>query len=88
MVAAFAAENKLAAIVGSATPGRLLGGHSFRVGYGYRIAIPVAAYYTWNGTFLEGKGVVPDVEEPFSAAAIRNGTDAQLQRAMDVAKML
>ena len=88
MVAAFAAENKLAAIVGSATPGKLLGGHSFRVGHGYRIAIPVAAYYTWNGTFLEGKGVVPDVEAPFSAAAIRNGTDAQLQRAMDVAKML
>jgi carboxyl-terminal processing protease len=88
MVAAFAAENKLAAIVGSATPGRLLGGHSFRVGYGYRIAIPVAAYYTWNGTFLEGKGVVPDVEEPFSTAAIRSGTDAQLQRAIDVAKRL
>src|ERR1700689_4417158 len=88
MVAAFASENRLAAIVGTATPGRLLGAHSFRVGHGYRIAIPVAAYYTWNGTFLEGKGVVPDVEEPFSAAAIRNGTDAQLQRAMAVAKML
>jgi C-terminal processing protease CtpA/Prc len=88
MVAAFASENKLAAIVGSPTPGRLLGGHSFRVGHGYRIAIPVAAYYTWNGTFLEGKGVVPDVDEPFSIAAIRSGTDTQLQRAMAVAKML
>jgi C-terminal processing protease CtpA/Prc len=88
MVAAFATENKLATIVGSATPGRLLGGHSFRVGHGYRIAIPVAAYYTWNGTFLEGKGVAPDVEEPFSVSAIRNGCDAQLQRAMDIARML
>lgn len=88
MVAAFASENRLAAIVGSPTPGRLLGGHSFRVGHGYRIAIPVAAYYTWNGTFLEGKGVAPDVEEPFCVTAIRSGTDAQLQRAMDVAKML
>ena len=86
MVAAFANENKLATIVGSATPGRLLGGHSFRVGHGYRIAIPVAAYYTWNGTFLEGKGVAPDVGEPFSVSAIRNGCDAQLQRAMDIAK--
>jgi len=88
MVAAFASENKLAAIVGSPTPGRLLGGHSFRVGHGYRIAIPVAAYYTWNGTFLEGKGVVPDVDQPFSIAAIRSCTDTQLQRAMAVAKML
>jgi C-terminal processing protease CtpA/Prc len=88
MVAAFASENKLATIVGSATPGRLLGGHSFRVGHGYRIAIPVAAYYTWSGTFLEGKGIAPDVDEPFSVSAIRNGRDAQLQKAIDIARML
>jgi C-terminal processing protease CtpA/Prc len=88
MVAAFASENKLATIVGTKTPGRLLGGHSFRVGNGYRIALPVAAYYTWNGTFLEGRGVTPDVEEPFSVTAIRNGRDAQLQRALDVANEL
>ena len=88
MVAAFASENKLATIVGTKTPGRLLGGHSFRVGNGYRIALPVAAYYTWNGTFLEGRGVKPDVEEPFSVTAIRNGRDAQLQRALDVANEL
>jgi carboxyl-terminal processing protease len=88
MVAAFASENKLATIVGSTTPGRLLAGHSFRVGQGYRIALPVAAYYTWNGTFLEGKGVAPDVEERFSVSAIRKGCDAQLRRAMDIAKAL
>jgi C-terminal processing protease CtpA/Prc len=88
MVAAFASENKLATIVGTKTPGRLLGGHSFRVGNGFRIALPVAAYYTWNGTFLEGRGVTPDVEEPFSVTAIRNGQDAQLQRALDVANEL
>src|ERR1700720_2617182 len=88
MVAAFASENKLATLVGTKTPGRLLGGHSFRVGNGYRIALPVAAYYTWNGTFLEGRGVTPDVEEPFSVTAIRNGRDAQLQRALDVANEL
>jgi C-terminal processing protease CtpA/Prc len=88
MVAAFASENKLATIVGTKTPGRLLGGHSFRVGNGYRIALPVVAYYTWNGTFLEGRGVTPDMEEPFSVSAIRNGRDAQLQRAIDVANEL
>jgi C-terminal processing protease CtpA/Prc len=88
MVAAFASENRLATIVGSATPGRLLGGHSFRVGHGYRVALPVAAYYTWAGTFLEGKGVVPNVPEPFSASAIRIGCDTQLERAMDIVKSL
>jgi carboxyl-terminal processing protease len=88
MVAAFASENKLATIVGTKTPGRLLGAHSFRVGNGYRIALPVVAYYTWNGTFLEGRCVTPDVEEPFSVTAIRNGRDAQLQRAIDVANEL
>jgi C-terminal processing protease CtpA/Prc len=88
MVAAFASENKLATIVGTKTPGRLLGGHSFRVGNGYRIALPVVAYYTWNGTFLEGRGVTPDMEEPFSVSAIRNGRDAQLQRALGVANEL
>jgi carboxyl-terminal processing protease len=88
MVAAFASENKFATIVGTKTPGRLLGAHSFRVGNGYRIALPVVAYYTWNGTFLEGRGVTPDVEEPFSVTAIRNGRDAQLQRAIDVANEL
>ena len=88
MVAAFASENKLATIVGTKTPGRLLGGHSFRVGNGYRIALPVAAYYTWNGTFLEGRGVAPDIQEPFSVSAIRNGRDAPLQRAIEVANEL
>ena len=73
---------------GTKTPGRLLGGHSFRVGNGYRIALPVAAYYTWNGTFLEGRGVAPDMEEPFSVAEMRSGRDAQLQRAIEVANEL
>jgi C-terminal processing protease CtpA/Prc len=58
------------------------------VGHGYRVALPVAAYYTWKGTFLEGKGVAPDVGAPFSVSAIRDGCDAQLQRAMDIAKVL
>src|SRR6202171_5063377 len=88
MVAAFASENKLATIVGTKTPGRLLGGQFFRVGNGYRIALPVAAYYTWNGTFLEGRGVKPDIEGQFSVAEIRNGRDAQLQRAIEVANKL
>ena len=88
MVAAFASEHRLARIVGAKTPGRLLAGHSVRVGHGYRVALPVAAYYTWEGKLLEGVGVAPDVEEPFSVQAIREGRDVQLQTAIRVAKDL
>jgi MFS family permease len=56
MVAAFAKESGLATVVGTKTPGRLVATSGFKVGFGYRVALPVAAYYTWNGTNLEGQG--------------------------------
>lgn len=55
MVAGFARENHLAKIVGTTTPGRLLSGTSFKVGHGYILSLPGAAYLTWQGTMLEGK---------------------------------
>jgi carboxyl-terminal processing protease len=88
MVAAFAAEHKLATLVGTKTAGRLLAGHSVRVGHGYRVALPVAAYYTWEGKLLEGAGVKPDIEENFSVSAIREGKDVQLQTALRVVREL
>lgn len=48
MVSAFAEENNLAVIVGSKTPGRLLSGNAFKVGYGYVLGLPVAGYLTWH----------------------------------------
>jgi C-terminal processing protease CtpA/Prc len=57
---------------------------AFKVGHGYRVALPVAAYYTWKGTNLEGHGVVPDVEEPLDAQVLWSGVDSQLQRATSV----
>jgi C-terminal processing protease CtpA/Prc len=88
MVAAFASENKLATIVGTKTAGRLLAGHSVRVGHGYRVALPVAAYYTWQDKLLEGTGVTPDICEGFSVDSIRQGRDAQLQAAIDVVRQM
>jgi len=82
MVAAFASEYGLATLVGVRTPGRLVATSAFKVGYGYRIAIPVAAYYTWHGNNLEGKGVTPTIEEPFSPEAVWTGHDNQLARAV------
>jgi len=57
MVAAFAEENKLATIVGTKTPGRLLSGGAFKVGHGYILGLPVAAYLSWQGRMLENDGI-------------------------------
>jgi C-terminal processing protease CtpA/Prc len=83
MVAAFASEYHLATLVGVKTAGRLVATSAFKVGFGYRVVLPVAAYYTWQGTNLEGCGVTPDIEEPIFAQALWNGDDNQLRRAID-----
>jgi C-terminal processing protease CtpA/Prc len=83
MVAAFASEYGLGTLVGTKTAGRLVATSAFKVGHGFRIAIPVAAYYTWQGTDLEGAGVRPAFEEPFSPQAVWNGQDNQLNRAVE-----
>lgn len=81
MVAAFASEYALATLVGAKTPGRLVAMSAFKVGLGYRVALPVAAYFTWQGTNLEGRGVEPHVAEPISADALWSSEDNQLARA-------
>jgi C-terminal processing protease CtpA/Prc len=45
------------------------------------VAMPIAAYFTWQGTTLEGVGVAPHVEAPLSPEAVWNGEDNQLARA-------
>jgi C-terminal processing protease CtpA/Prc len=80
MVAAFASEYGLATLVGTKTPGRLVATSAFKVGHGYRVALPVAGYYTWQGTNLEGLGVTPTVMEPLNTDALRSGIDTQLRR--------
>jgi C-terminal processing protease CtpA/Prc len=81
MVAAFASEYGLATLVGTKTPGRLVAMSAFKVGFGYRVALPVAAYYTWKGTNLEGRGVTPDIFEPIRPEVLWAGSDNQLERA-------
>jgi carboxyl-terminal processing protease len=83
MVAAFASEYRLATIVGAKTAGRLVATSAFKVGFGYRLVLPVAAYYTWHGSNLEGRGVAPDVDVPVSTGALREGVDNQLIRATE-----
>jgi C-terminal processing protease CtpA/Prc len=82
MVAGFASEYKLAQVVGVKTPGKLVAASSFKVGYGYRVVLPVGAYFTWHGTKLEGQGVEPDVPAPVDPAELAAGVDSQLDRAV------
>jgi len=88
MVAGFAVENKLATIVGARTAGRLLSGGAFKVGHGYLLGLPVAAYLTWQGTMLEGKGITPDVPVDFSYESFKEGRDNQLEKAIEIVEAL
>lgn len=85
MVTIFAKENHLATIVGEKTAGRLLSATSVKVGHGFRLALPTGAYFTWNGTALEGSPIEPDVIADFDWQERRNGVDAQLLKALSIA---
>jgi carboxyl-terminal processing protease len=88
MVAAFAEENGLATIVGTKTSGRLLSGRTFRVGSGYILGLPTAAYVTWQGRMVEGKGVSPSVPVELSPDQLLAGEDTQMQRALALARSM
>lgn len=83
MVAAFAAENGLTTIVGTRTPGRLVGSKPFKLAHGYFLILPVGAYLTWQGKRLEGEGIKPDLEIPLSYESVSNGRDNQLEAAIE-----
>ena len=83
MVAQFAQENRLATIVGSRTPGRLVSRKASKLGFGYRLVIPVAAYVSAKGTQIEGKGITPNVEVPWSFKDATAGRDNQLDAALE-----
>jgi C-terminal processing protease CtpA/Prc len=79
MIVAFARENKLARIIGEKTAGKLLSATSVKVGQGFRLALPTGAYYTWNGSVLEGTPTDPDELVDFDWRAARTDKDSQLE---------
>jgi carboxyl-terminal processing protease len=83
MVSAFAKENSLATIVGTETAGRLTPGSGFKVGHGYMLVMPKAAYITWGGKRFEGHGVLPDTVVSWSPEAFAAGGDNQLEAGMN-----
>ena len=81
MVAAFAKENNLATLVGTETAGRLIPGSGFKIGFGYMLIMPKAAYVSWLGNSFEGYGLAPDVAEPWRPDDLEGGRDNQLAAA-------
>jgi len=88
MVSAFAEENNLATIVGTKTPGRLLSGSAYKVGHGYILGLPIAAYLTWQGRMLENNGIIPEFPVELSREALLEGRDSQLEMALQAVKAL
>jgi carboxyl-terminal processing protease len=83
MVAQFAQENHLATIVGMKTSGRLVTRRASKLGFGYRLVIPIAAYVSARGAQIEGAGVTPDISIPWSFEDGGAGADTQLQGAIE-----
>ncbi|MGH9328660.1 MAG: hypothetical protein ACRD2B_18485, partial [Terriglobia bacterium] len=65
-----------------------LGGTGFKVGHGYLVILPKAAFYTWQGESFEGHGITPDVPVPWSVESTLEGRDNQLERASEVVNSL
>jgi hypothetical protein len=83
MIVAFARENDLARITGEKTAGRLLAATSVKVGSGFRLALPIGAYYTWKGSVLEGTPIEPDELVEFDWQTARGNKDRQLEYAIE-----
>ena len=86
MVANFAAENRLATVVGQKTHGNVLGAMNFKFGGGYWLRLPIFGWFTSKGHSLEGNGVDPDVE--ISSDGLAVGRDDQMTKAVEIVNAL
>ena len=87
-ITGFAKENKLATIVGTKTPGQVLGGTGFKMEHGFVLRIPVVTFHTWSGNTLEGRGVEPDYAVELSRDGLKEGVDIQLGEACQIIRDL
>ena len=84
-IAAFAADEHLAPIVGARTAGQVICSDSKSVGNDFFVRVPGRAWYTPARRLVEGTGVEPDVHVAEGEDASR---DLQLDRAMEIASSL
>jgi carboxyl-terminal processing protease len=84
IVAQFAKDTKLATLIGKKTAGLVLGSTMFNVGSGYTLYLPVFGWFTPGGNHTEGSGVVPDLAIDIDPNSLAEGTDMQLNKALEV----
>jgi carboxyl-terminal processing protease len=71
-----------AKVIGDTTAGMVLVADVLPLEIGATLVYPVAETRFVNGYVPEGKGVVPDVAVPYDRAALRSGSDSQLEAAI------
>jgi len=64
----------------------LLGGSAFKAGFGYMVGLPVAAYLTWEGKLIEGKGVSPSLGGEMKPEQLMAGGDPQRERTLEAVR--
>jgi hypothetical protein len=84
-IAAFAAEEKLAPVIGTRTAGQVICSDSKAVGNDFFVRIPARAWYTPRKRLLEGVGVSPDVQIKTCDGA---SDDPQLSKAKEIVRSL
>ncbi len=84
MVTSFAVQEKLATVIGTKTPGNVLGAVNSKVGNGYWLRLPVFGWYSLDGKCVEGSGIHPDVPIEQDPVDLSAGVDRQLEAALDI----
>ncbi|HSU30579.1 MAG TPA: S41 family peptidase [Bryobacteraceae bacterium] len=84
MIAAFARNEGIAQVVGTRTPGEVLGAANFHVGADYHLRMPVTAWYTAKDQLIEGGGVEPDMEQANTVESLVSGRDLPMEKAQSV----
>lgn len=75
-------QYKIGPVIGSKTPGAVVGGRPFLMQDGSLLYLAVVDVFV-DGERLEGRGVTPDIEAPFQLAYAQ-GADPQKQKAIEV----
>jgi carboxyl-terminal processing protease len=75
--------NQRAVIVGGRTSGSDLVADIMILSNGATFFYPIAQTQTADGTVLEGRGVIPDLEVSLDRQQLLQGVDAQLEAAID-----
>ncbi len=84
MIAAFARNEGIAQVVGTRTPGEVLGAANFHVGADYHLRMPVTAWYTAKDQLIEGGGVEPDTKQANTIESLLSGRDLPMEKAQSV----